>query len=71
MPSEELGLPAYRKYDIEAWMPHSQRYGEISSASNCIDYQSRRLNIKIKNDKPIFAHTVSILLMILDGSIRL
>ncbi|XP_077980569.1 serine--tRNA ligase, mitochondrial-like [Glandiceps talaboti] len=46
MPSEELGLPAYRKFDIEAWMPGRDSWGEISSTSNCTDYQSRRLNIK-------------------------
>jgi seryl-tRNA synthetase len=45
MPTEELGAPAYRKYDIEAWMPGRGSYGEVSSASNCTDYQSRRLNI--------------------------
>ncbi|XP_035010510.2 serine--tRNA ligase, mitochondrial isoform X1 [Hippoglossus stenolepis] len=45
MPTQELGPPAYRKYDIEAWMPGRNSYGEISSGSNCTDYQSRRLNI--------------------------
>ena len=35
-------------WDIEAWMPGLQRYGEISSASNCTDYQSRRLNIRYR-----------------------
>lgn len=39
MASHDLGAPAYRKYDIEAWMPGMERYGEISSASNCTDYQ--------------------------------
>lgn len=48
MPTEDLGAPAYRKYDIEAWMPGLERYGEISSASNCTDYQSRRLNIRYR-----------------------
>eukprot|EP00250_Pteridium_aquilinum_P006984 c16791_g1_i1 orf=357-1952(-) len=48
MPSEDLGAPAYRKYDVEAWMPGLDRYGEISSASNCTDYQSRRLNIRYR-----------------------
>ena len=48
MPSADLGAPAYRKYDIEAYMPGLQRYGEISSASNCTDYQSRRLNIRYR-----------------------
>lgn len=39
MATHDLGAPAYRKYDIEAWMPGMERYGEISSASNCTDYQ--------------------------------
>ncbi|KAB5588235.1 Seryl-tRNA synthetase [Ceratobasidium theobromae] len=46
MPSEELGAPAHRKYDIEAWMPGRGSWGEISSASNCTDYQARRLHIR-------------------------
>ncbi|BDA51395.1 Serine-tRNA ligase [Coccomyxa sp. Obi] len=48
MPTGDLGAPAYRKIDIEAWMPGLQRYGEISSASNCTDYQARRLNIRYR-----------------------
>ena len=43
MPTEELGASAARKVDIEAWMPGRSIYGEISSASNCTDFQSRRL----------------------------
>ena len=50
MPTQELGNSAYRKYDIETWMPSRGGYGEISSASNCTDYQSRRLNIKFQRD---------------------
>lgn len=46
MSSEELGASAYHKYDIEAWMPGRGRWGEVSSASNCTDYQSRRLGIR-------------------------
>ncbi|KAJ3043501.1 seryl-tRNA synthetase [Rhizophlyctis rosea] len=46
MPSGDLGAPAYRKVDMEAWMPGRGAWGEISSASNCTDYQSRRLNIR-------------------------
>ena len=46
MPSEELGASAYRKYDIEAWMPGRGSWGEISSLSNCTDYQARRLHIR-------------------------
>ncbi|EIE20022.1 putative seryl-tRNA synthetase [Coccomyxa subellipsoidea C-169] len=48
MPTGDLGAPAYRKIDIEAWMPGLQRYGEVSSASNCTDYQARRLNIRYR-----------------------
>uniref|UniRef100_A0A667XXL1 Serine--tRNA ligase, mitochondrial n=1 Tax=Myripristis murdjan TaxID=586833 RepID=A0A667XXL1_9TELE len=61
MPTQELGPPAYRKYDIEAWMPGRNSYGEISSGSNCTDYQSRRLNILYeKEDGTLqYAHTVN------------
>ncbi|KAI3982551.1 hypothetical protein MKX01_031290 [Papaver californicum] len=48
MATGDLGAPAYRKFDIEAWMPGLGRYGEISSASNCTDYQSRRLGIRYR-----------------------
>jgi len=53
IPTGDLGGPAYRKYDIEAWMTmqgENGGYGEITSASNCADYQSRRLNIKYKKE---------------------
>ncbi|KZT57855.1 seryl-tRNA synthetase [Calocera cornea HHB12733] len=46
MPTEELGASAWRKYDVEAWMPGRGEWGEICSLSNCTDYQSRRLNIQ-------------------------
>ncbi|KAL1918128.1 uncharacterized protein VTP21DRAFT_3394 [Calcarisporiella thermophila] len=68
MPTEELGASAYRKYDIEAWMPGRNGWGEISSLSNCTDYQSRRLNIRYQppgvgagNKKPHteFVHTLN------------
>jgi seryl-tRNA synthetase len=48
MPTADLGAAAYRKFDIEAWMPSRGDYGEVTSASNCTDYQSRRLNIRYK-----------------------
>lgn len=48
MPTGDLGAPAYRKYDVEAWMPGLNRYGEISSASNCTEFQARRLNIRYR-----------------------
>nr|XP_004670488.1 serine--tRNA ligase, mitochondrial [Jaculus jaculus] len=61
MPTQELGLPAYRKFDIEAWMPGRGRYGEVTSASNCTDFQSHRLHIMFKNKagELQFAHTVN------------
>ncbi|QRV97209.1 threonyl-tRNA synthetase [Ceratobasidium sp. AG-Ba] len=46
MPTEELGASAHRKYDIEAWMPGRGAWGEISSVSNCTDFQARRLHIR-------------------------
>ncbi|KAJ3416998.1 seryl-tRNA synthetase [Chytridiales sp. JEL 0842] len=65
MPTEELGAPAYQKLDMEAWMPGRGVWGEISSASNCTDYQSRRLNIRFLNSQEgegqgmEFVHTVN------------
>ena len=49
--SGDLGAPAYRKFDIEAWMPGragTGAYGEVTSASNCTDYQARRLKARFK-----------------------
>lgn len=59
--SGDLGNPAYKKYDLEAWMPGRNDYGEITSTSNCTDFQSRRLNVKYKNGegKNIFAHMLN------------
>ncbi|KAJ2779878.1 seryl-tRNA synthetase, partial [Coemansia interrupta] len=48
MPMHELGASAYRKFDIEAWMPGRKAWGEVSSASNCTDYQARRLGIRTR-----------------------
>ncbi len=47
----DLGGPAFCKYDLEAWMPGRGRWGEVTSASNCTDYQSRRMNIRFKDTK--------------------
>ncbi len=60
----DLGSPAYRKYDLEAWMPgrgESGDWGEITSTSNCTDYQARRLGIRYKNDegKTVICHTLN------------
>ena len=61
----DLGGPAYRKYDLEAWMPgrgDAGEYGEVTSTSNCTDYQARRLNCryKVKGEKGTkFIHTLN------------
>ena len=61
----DLGGPAYRKYDLEAWMPgrgDGGEWGEVTSTSNCTDYQARRLNIryKTKGEKGThFVHTLN------------
>jgi len=59
--SGDLGGPAYRKYDLEAYMTMQGGYGEITSTSNCRDYQSRRLNIRYKKEdgNNEFAHTLN------------
>lgn len=60
----DLGAPAYRKFDIEAWMPgrgEEGEYGEVTSTSNCTDYQARNLNIRYKDDdgKTKFVHMLN------------
>jgi seryl-tRNA synthetase len=44
----DMGAVAYRKYDLEAWMPGRNSYGEVTSTSNCTDYQARNLGIKYR-----------------------
>ena len=46
----DLGLSAARKYDCEAWLPTQERYREITSTSNCTEYQARRLNVRSRYD---------------------
>jgi seryl-tRNA synthetase len=56
----DLGAPAAKKFDIEAWFPTQQRYREITSCSNTTDYQARRLNIKFRRDGNLeFVHTLN------------
>lgn len=61
----DLGAPAFRKFDLEAWMPgrgDAGEWGEVTSTSNCTDYQARRLNVryKIKDQKGThFVHTLN------------
>ncbi len=47
----DLGLSAARKYDCNAWVPSQQRYREITSTSNCTQFQARRLNIRSRDDE--------------------
>lgn len=57
----DLGGPAYRKFDLEAWMPgrgeHGE-FGEVTSTSNCTDYQARRLGIRFRNKHEKGTHFV-------------
>lgn len=61
----DMGGPAYRKYDLEAWMPgrgEKGDWGEVTSTSNCTDYQARRLGIKFRREgekKPLFVHMLN------------
>ena len=63
MPCNDLGNPAHRKIDMEAYIPSRGGFGEVSSASNCTDYQSRKLNIRYKVDfvrfKSFYPHTLN------------
>jgi seryl-tRNA synthetase len=61
----DLGGPAYRKFDLEAWMwgrgEGKGGYGEVTSTSNCTDYQARRLNVRLrrKDGTLDYAHTLN------------
>jgi len=57
----DLGVPAAKKYDIEAWLAGQNRYRETHSTSNCTDFQTRRLNIKYRDNdgKLNFVHTLN------------
>jgi seryl-tRNA synthetase len=59
----DLGAAAYRKFDLEAWMPgrNGGSWGEITSTSNCTEFQARRLNIRYRDEegKPQFAATLN------------
>lgn len=58
----DMGFTSAKTYDIEVWMPAQNCYREISSCSNCLDFQARRANIKFRRDtksKPEFVHTLN------------
>ncbi|MBI4279077.1 MAG: serine--tRNA ligase, partial [Armatimonadetes bacterium] len=58
----DLGAPAAKKYDIEAWMPGREGYGETHSCSNCTDFQARRVNARFRKGPrgpAAFVHTLN------------
>lgn len=56
----DMSFAAAKTIDIEVWLPGQNRYYEVSSVSNCTDYQSRRANIRYRKDgKPEFVHTLN------------
>ena len=59
--SGDMGFGAAKTYDIEVWLPSQQQYREISSISNCEDFQARRLKARFKNDegKNTLVHTLN------------
>ena len=58
--SGELGAPAAKKVDLEAWFPGQQRYREVTSCSNTTDYQARRLNCRVKTEHgTVFVHKLN------------
>ncbi len=60
MCSGDLGAPAARKFDLEAWIPSQNKYREVTSTSNCTDFQARRLNIRFEEKgERKFVHTLN------------
>jgi seryl-tRNA synthetase len=58
--SGEVGFASKKTFDLEVWIPSTKNYMEISSISNCGDFQSRRINARYKkNDKNIYPHTLN------------
>ena len=60
--SGELGFPSAKTYDIEVWAPASEEWLEVSSCSNCTDFQARRANIRFRREptsRPEFVHTLN------------
>ena len=58
----DLGAPAARKFDCEAWIPSQDRYRELTSCSNTTDYQARRLGVRYRPEpegQPEFVHTLN------------
>ena len=58
--SGDMGFAASKTYDIEVWLPGEGEYREISSCSNCCDFQARRMNARYQNNNNnIFVHTLN------------
>lgn len=60
--AQDCSFASSRTYDIETWLPGQQQYYEVSSCSNCTDFQSRRAQIRYRkhhDEKPILAHTLN------------
>ncbi len=58
--SGDLGAPAAKKYDLEAWLPSEQRYREVTSCSNYTDFSARRMNSRMKTDSGnVLLHTLN------------
>ncbi len=58
----DIGFSSAKTYDLEVWMPAQGKYREISSCSNCLDFQARRANIRFRRgpgEKPEFVHTLN------------
>ena len=58
----DMGFSAAKTYDIEVWLPGQQAYREISSCSNCTDFQARRAGLRYRPEpgaKPRFLHTLN------------
>jgi len=60
IPAGDRGAPAAKKYDIEVWFPGQKRYRELTSCSNCTDFQARRLMIRFRQGKKTrLVHTLN------------
>jgi seryl-tRNA synthetase len=61
LPANDMGFAASKTYDIEVWLPGHKRYLEISSCSNCVDFQARRAMIRVrrKRGKAEYLHTLN------------
>ncbi len=60
--SGDVGFAAAKTYDLEVWLPGQQKYREISSCSNCTDFQARRMKARVRNattGKPELIHTLN------------